>query len=91
MRPSDSPGSTARTLPQVRSPRRRHASIPVPERVHAALVKSTGPFKPYLDVLQAVEQESVMDIRSSADQLMLSVFEVNLALLRALAAARQLN
>jgi c-di-GMP phosphodiesterase len=66
-------------------------SIPVPEHVKAALVDSEGPYQPYLDVLEAVEQESVVDIREAADRLMLSVSEVNRGLLHALAGARQLG
>jgi EAL and modified HD-GYP domain-containing signal transduction protein len=66
-------------------------SIPVPERVHQALVQGQGPFQPHLEVVRAVEQESLFDIRAAADQLMMSVQEVNRALLRALAAAAQLD
>ncbi len=66
-------------------------TIPVPERVYQALVENTGPFQPYFDVVNAVEQESLFDIRSSADALMMSVTEINRAELRALAAAAQLD
>lgn len=66
-------------------------TIPVPERVSEALVKGEGPFKPYLDVLQAVEQEALIDLREAADRLMLTVPEINRALLRALGTARQLS
>jgi c-di-GMP phosphodiesterase len=65
-------------------------SIPVPEHVKAALVDVQGPYVPYLAVLEAVEQESLIDIREAADNLMLTVPEVNRGLLRALAGARQL-
>ena len=66
-------------------------TIPVPERVRAALVDGSGPFQPYLELVQAVEASSVYDIRSAADVLLMSVPEVNRAVLRALAAARELD
>jgi len=66
-------------------------TIPVPERVYQALVDSAGPFQPYFDVVNAVEQESLFDIRAAADALMMSVTEINRAELRALAAAAQLD
>ena len=66
-------------------------SIPVPERVRQALVDQTGPYKPYLDLVQAIENESVFDTRSAIDALMLSPEEVNNAVLRALHKAGQLE
>jgi c-di-GMP phosphodiesterase len=66
-------------------------SIPVPEGVHQALVESTGPYQPYLEIVRAVELESLFDIREAAERLMMSVAEINRALLRALAAAAQLD
>ena len=66
-------------------------SIPVPQDVHGALVGGTGRFLPYLELVRAVEQESLFDIRNAAEALMLSAAEVNRALLRALLAARQLE
>jgi EAL and modified HD-GYP domain-containing signal transduction protein len=66
-------------------------TIPVPERVYQALVEQTGPFQPYFDVISAVEQESLFDIRAAADALMMSVTEINRAELRALSAAAQLD
>jgi len=66
-------------------------SIPVPQDVVDALVHGTGRYRPYLDVVRAVEQESLFDIRDAAEALMLSVAEINRALLRALVAARQLD
>jgi c-di-GMP phosphodiesterase len=61
-------------------------SIPVPERVYQALVEQTGPYQPFLDVVRAVD-----DFRSSADNLMMSVSEINRAMLRALTAGMQLD
>jgi EAL and modified HD-GYP domain-containing signal transduction protein len=66
-------------------------SIPVPQDVVDALVHGTGRYRPYIDVVRAVEQESLFDIREAAEALMLSVAEINRALLRALVAARQLD
>ena len=65
-------------------------SIPVPQDVHDALVRGSGRYRPYLELVRAVEQESLFDIRNAAESLMLSAAEVNRALLRALVAARQL-
>jgi EAL and modified HD-GYP domain-containing signal transduction protein len=66
-------------------------SVPVPERVRQALLGEPGPFLPYLDLVQAIEQESVIDIRDAADRLMVGLSEVNRALLAALATAAQLE
>jgi EAL and modified HD-GYP domain-containing signal transduction protein len=66
-------------------------NLPVPERVRQALVGDGGPFGPYLDLVRAVEQESVFDIRERAEALFMSTGEVNRALLTALAAARALD
>jgi EAL and modified HD-GYP domain-containing signal transduction protein len=66
-------------------------NIPVPQDVFGALVQGTGRYLPYLELVRAVEQESMFDIRNAAEALMLSAAEVNRALLRALTAARQLE
>jgi EAL and modified HD-GYP domain-containing signal transduction protein len=66
-------------------------SIPVPERVRQALVEETGPFQPYLDVVRAVESESLFEFREAADKLMMSVNEINRAQLRALMQASELE
>lgn len=66
-------------------------TIPVPERVYQALVEETGPFQPYMNVVNAVEQESLFDIRAAAEALLMSVTEINRAELRALSAASQLD
>jgi c-di-GMP phosphodiesterase len=66
-------------------------SIPVPQDVFDALVHGSGRYRPYYDVVRAVERESLFDIRDAAEVLMLSVAEVNRALLRALVAVRQLD
>ncbi len=66
-------------------------SIPVPERVFQALVKDTGPFQPYLQMVRAAEGESAFDYREAAEQLMMSVAEINRAQLRALQNAATLD
>ena len=66
-------------------------TIPVPERVYQALVDNTGPYQPYFDVVQAVENESLFDFRASAEALMLSVSEINRAVLTALTSASQIE
>lgn len=67
------------------------ANIPVPTRVHQALVEDSGPFQPYMAMVRAIENESLYDFREAADALMMSVSEVNRAQLRALTAAGQLE
>ncbi|MBK1712984.1 EAL and HDOD domain-containing protein [Rubrivivax gelatinosus] len=66
-------------------------AVPVPERVRQALIDEAGPFQPYIDLVRAIEQESVFDIREGAEQLLLAQGEVNRAVLAALAAARALD
>ncbi|UXH79837.1 EAL and HDOD domain-containing protein [Roseateles amylovorans] len=66
-------------------------SIPVPERVRQALVDKTGPYHGYLELVQAIENESVFDVRTTVDNLMLGTGEVNSAVLRALHKAAQLE
>jgi EAL and modified HD-GYP domain-containing signal transduction protein len=66
-------------------------SIPVPERVRQALAEETGPFQPYLDVVRAIESESLFDFRDAADKLMMSVNEINRSQLRALMQAAELE
>lgn len=66
-------------------------SVPVPERVQQALVQGGGPFQPYLSLVRALEQGVRGDIRDAADHGFLGLAEVNGALLRAMAAARELD
>ena len=66
-------------------------SIPVPQDVYDALVHGSGRYRPYMDLVRAVEQESLFDIRNAAESLLLSAAEINRALLRALVVARQLQ
>ena len=39
----------------------------MPERVRQALVDGTGPFLPYLELVRAIEAESVFDYRERAE------------------------
>ena len=66
-------------------------AIPVPERVRQALAEETGPYKPYIELVRAVESESLFEFRDAADTLMMSVSEINRAQLRALMAASELE
>jgi c-di-GMP phosphodiesterase len=66
-------------------------SIPVPERVHQALAENSGPYQPYVELVQAIEAEALFDFRDAADKLMMSVSEINRAELRALTAASELE
>ena len=66
-------------------------SVPVPERVRQALVEGGGPFEPYLNLVRALEQASRSDITEAADGAFLGLAEVNAALLRSLAMARELD
>jgi c-di-GMP phosphodiesterase len=70
------------------------ANVPVPERVQQALLSGgepAGPFGPYLALVQAIEQESLFDIREQAETMLLSPARVNRALMVALHGARQLD
>ena len=65
--------------------------VPMPERVHQVLLRGEGPFAPYLELAQAIENESAFDIREAAARVMMSASEVNRALLTALTTATQLD
>ncbi len=66
-------------------------SLPVPDRVRQALVEDSGPFLPYLELVRAIEAESLYDVRESADRLLMGPAEINRAVLCALAGAAQLE
>ena len=66
-------------------------SVPVPERVHQALRGDGGPYGAYLDLVQAIEQESLYDIREKTEALLLTSHTVNRAVLGALQAAIELD
>ncbi|MDP1690421.1 MAG: HDOD domain-containing protein [Burkholderiaceae bacterium] len=66
-------------------------AVPVPDSVRQALVDGAGPYQPFLEVVRAVENESLFDVRDSAERLLLGVGEINRAVLRALAQAMQIQ
>jgi len=66
-------------------------SVPVPDSVRQALVDGTGPYQPFLDLVRAVENESLFDVRDSAERLLLGFGEINRAVLRALSHAVQIQ
>jgi EAL and modified HD-GYP domain-containing signal transduction protein len=66
-------------------------ALPVPERVRSALVDDTGPFRPFLELVRAIEAGSVYDIRGAADTLLMGPQEINRSVLRALSGAAQLE
>lgn len=66
-------------------------SLPVPQRVQQALLEDSGPFAPYVQLVQAVEQCSAVDVREQAARMMITLADVNAALLAALASAAQLE
>lgn len=66
-------------------------SVPVPERVQQALRGDGGPYGAYLDLVQAIEGESVFDIREISERLLLGPAAVNRALLGALKAASDIE
>ncbi|PPE71727.1 HDOD domain-containing protein [Caldimonas thermodepolymerans] len=66
-------------------------TIPVPERVYQALVEGTGPYHPYLELTKAVETETAPVINELAEGLLMSLLEVNRAVLGTLTMAAQLE
>ena len=66
-------------------------AVPVPDSVRQVLVDGKGPYQPLLEVVHAVENESLFDVRDSAERLLLGVGEINRAVLRALAQAVQIQ
>jgi EAL and modified HD-GYP domain-containing signal transduction protein len=66
-------------------------SVPVPERVQQALLGDGGPYGAYLDLVQAIEQESLFDIRELSERLLLGPAALNRALLSALKAAGEIE
>lgn len=66
-------------------------TIPVPERVYQALVEGGGPHHPYLELARAVETETAPVINEHAEHLLMSLQEVNRAVLGTLTMANQLE
>ena len=63
----------------------------MPDSVRQALVDGTGPYQPLLELVRAVENESLFDVRERAESLLLGVGEINRAVLHALAQAVQIQ
>jgi len=66
-------------------------TIPVQESVASALADDSGPCAPFLALARAVEAESAYDIREAAETLLLTVGDVNRALVKALVHAHSLT
>ncbi|MGH6646132.1 EAL and HDOD domain-containing protein [Aquabacterium sp.] len=66
-------------------------TIPVPERVFQVLVDGTGPYAPYVNLVKAMEGQTLDEIREGADALMMSFGDINGAMLRAMNAGAQLD
>lgn len=66
-------------------------TLPVPDKVSQALACETGPYRPILDLVLAIESEAIFDIREMADRLLMGPGEINRAILRALAAAATID
>ena len=66
-------------------------NVPVPDGVRQALMGEGGPYLPCLELVRAIELESVFDIRERAELLMLGTADVNRAVLNALRGGRQLE
>lgn len=66
-------------------------TLPVPDKVSQALAAETGPYRPYLDLVLAIESEAIFDIREMSDRLLMGPGEINRAILRALAAAASID
>lgn len=67
------------------------AQLPVPARVHRALVEREGPYAPYLRLVTAVELGQAGPIRTAATELGLDVATTNRSLLKALALSAQVQ
>jgi EAL and modified HD-GYP domain-containing signal transduction protein len=66
-------------------------TIPVPERVYQALVDGTGPYAPYVNLVKAMEGQTLDEIREATDALMMTFGDINQAMLRAMNASSQLD
>jgi len=67
------------------------ATVHVPARVQEALLKGSGPFQPYMNLVNALEAGSPVDLREASASLLMEVAQINGALLRALSSAAQLD
>jgi EAL and modified HD-GYP domain-containing signal transduction protein len=67
------------------------AMLDVPERVRAAIVDSSGPYHPLLELARAIESETAPEIRAAADAAFVEPLEINRALLKTLFLAGSLD
>jgi EAL and modified HD-GYP domain-containing signal transduction protein len=65
-------------------------SVPVQHRVQESLL-GQGPYTQHLALVKAIEESSAGDIREGAERVLIAPSEMNRALLRALAVARELD
>jgi c-di-GMP phosphodiesterase len=66
-------------------------TIPVPEHVFQALVAHEGPYAPYFRLVEAIEGQSMFDIRDAAEPMMITFADINACLLKAMSNAAQLD
>jgi EAL and modified HD-GYP domain-containing signal transduction protein len=66
-------------------------TIPVPERVYQVLAEGAGPYEPYFNLIKAIEGNSLYDIKEAAEALMLTMGDINAAVIKAMTAASQLD
>lgn len=66
-------------------------TIPVPERVYQALADRAGPYEPYFQLVQAMEETDLYEIKAAAETLMMGFGDINEAMLKAMATAAQLD
>ena len=66
-------------------------TIPVPEQVYTALAEEKGPYEPYIAIAHAIESGTGPDVVEASQRALLELDTVNLALLRSLAAAMQVE
>jgi EAL and modified HD-GYP domain-containing signal transduction protein len=59
--------------------------------VQFALEQRSGPYWPFLELMDAIEQASMFDLRSVSESLLLSPADVNRALLKALGNAHEIK
>jgi len=62
--------------------------LPLPERIHAALLQHSGPYQPYLEIAAALESPDTRATHALCNEHQIDMEEVNRALLRTLATLR---
>ena len=66
-------------------------TIPVPERVYQVLSDGSGPYAAYLNLVKAMEGQTLDDIREAAEALFMTFGDINRCVLKAMANATQLD